>query len=78
MKKISQKLNKLKISYSKKAHELSMQDFVNLLEKSKVKKGYVTYFDGKMQCSHPIFEELGEFIVNDKRDFLDHEVNLKN
>jgi hypothetical protein len=55
---------------------LTPNEFISLLEKNKLKKGYATFLDGKLKSSHEIFEEVGKYAMDNKRDFYNHEVIL--
>ncbi|KAL9644296.1 hypothetical protein ABK040_005757 [Willaertia magna] len=54
---------------------LSPEQFQEEMKKEGITRGYIVYDakEKKLIASHPLFEDLGKFITNDKRDFLNHE-----
>jgi len=49
--------------------------FIQEMNKAGLRRAYLV-FDSKnntVQVSHPLFEQMAQSIVNDKRDFLGHE-----
>ena len=54
---------------------MTPEKFQQEMQQSNIQRGYVVYDAEKQQSltSHPLFEELGQFITQDKRDFLKHE-----
>jgi len=67
-----------KNNYSTSAKELwtaAPQEFIQEMQKAGIRRGYIIHdVNSKTtQTSHPIFEQLAERVVNDKRDFLGHE-----
>ncbi|KAG2387877.1 hypothetical protein C9374_001471 [Naegleria lovaniensis] len=63
------------ISAPNRVSALSPEKFQEEMQKAGIQRGYVVYDakENKTITSHPLFAELGEFITNDKRDFLKHE-----
>jgi len=55
--------------------QMTPEKFQEEMQKAGIQRGYVVYDanEKKVITSHPLFEELGQFISNDKRDFLNHE-----
>lgn len=38
-----------------------------------IQRGWVVAIDGKLKASHPMFEEVAEYLSNEKRDYDNHE-----
>ena len=55
--------------------EMNPQEFVKFLKEAKIKRFYFVYDKETktVKPSHPVLQELADFIQNDKRDFLEHE-----
>ena len=60
---------------SKKLIELSPQDFILFLKQKGIRKFYFIYDKNKniVLSSHPELTPIAEFIMNDRRDFNEHE-----
>lgn len=43
------------------------------MKKASIHRGYIVYDKNQVYTSSPLFQQLADFVVNDKRDFLEHE-----
>ncbi len=60
--------------YSTSVSTLSCEDLVKSMKQHGVSRGYVVCDNGQLKVSSPAMEPIREFLSQDKRDFLEHEV----